>query len=73
VGDLLMTVGINPDGSVESIDIRRSSGMPELDDAAVDIVQLAAPFAPLPQDIRSQVDVLHITRTWRFSTGHRFE
>jgi protein TonB len=73
VGDLLMTVGINPDGSVESIDIRRSSGMPELDDAAVDIVRLAAPFAPLPPDIRSQVDVLHITRTWRFSTGHRFE
>ena len=73
VGDLLITVGVNPDGSVESIDIRRSSGMPELDDAAIGIVRLAAPFAPLPPDIRSQVDVLHITRTWRFSTGHRFE
>jgi protein TonB len=73
VGDLLMTVGINPDGSVERIDIRRSSGMPELDEAAVNIVRLAAPFAPLPADIRAKVDVLHITRTWKFSTGHKFE
>lgn len=73
VGDLLMTVGINPDGSVESIDIRRSSGMPELDEAALSIVRLASPFAPLPPDIRAKVDVLHITRTWKFSTGHRFE
>ena len=73
VGDLLMTVGINPDGSVESIDIRRSSGMPELDEAALSIVRLASPFAPLPPDIRARVDVLHITRTWKFSTGHRFE
>jgi protein TonB len=47
--------------------------MPELDEAAVSIVRLAAPFAPLPPDIRSKVDVLHITRTWKFSTGHRFE
>jgi protein TonB len=73
VGDLLLTVGINHDGSVESIDIRRSSGMPELDEAALRIVRLAAPFAPLPQNIRSQVDVLHITRTWKFSTGQTFQ
>jgi protein TonB len=73
VGDLLMTVGINPDGSVESIEIRRSSGMTELDEAALSIVRLASPFAPLPPDIRAKVDVLHITRTWKFSTGHRFE
>jgi protein TonB len=72
VGDLLMTVGINQDGSVESIDIRRSSGMPELDQAAQRIVMLAAPYSPLPENIRSQVDVLHITRTWKFSTGSGF-
>jgi protein TonB len=72
VGDLLLTVGINHDGSVESMQIRRSSGMPELDEAALRIVQLAAPFAPLPTDIRSQVDVLHITRTWKFSSGQMF-
>ncbi|MEJ2534006.1 MAG: TonB family protein [Gammaproteobacteria bacterium] len=72
-GDLLLTVGIKADGSVESIDIQRGSGMPELDRAAVRIVRLAAPFAPLPPEISDDVDVLHITRTWRFSAGNRFE
>jgi protein TonB len=66
-GDLVMTVGIKADGSVESIDITRSSGMPQLDQAATRIVRLAGPYSPLPEHINSTVDVLHITRTWRFS------
>ncbi len=66
-GDLLMTVGINVDGSVESIDIQRSSGKPQLDQAATRIVRLAGPYSPLPEHINASVDVLHITRTWRFS------
>jgi protein TonB len=67
IGDLIMTVGINLDGSVESIDIQRSSGKPQLDQAATRIVRLAEPYSPLPEYINSTVDVLHITRTWRFS------
>jgi protein TonB len=67
VGDLVMTVGINLDGSVESIDIQRSSGYPRLDQAAIRIVRLAGPYSPLPEHINATVDVLHITRTWRFS------
>ena len=67
VGDLVMTVGINLDGSVESIDIQRSSGFPQLDQAATRIVSLAGPYSPLPEHISATVDVLHITRTWRFS------
>lgn len=67
VGDLVMTVGIKQDGSVETIDIQRSSGMPQLDQAATRIVRLAAPYSPLPEHINTNVDVLHITRTWRFS------
>ena len=66
-GDLVMTVGINEDGSIESIDIRRSSGKPQLDQAATRIVRLAGPYSPLPEYITATVDVLHITRTWRFS------
>jgi protein TonB len=66
-GDLLMTVGINVDGSVESIEIQRSSGKPQLDQAATRIVRLAGPYSPLPEYINASVDVLHITRTWRFS------
>lgn len=71
VGDLIMTVGISQDGSVESIDVQRSSGLPQLDQAATRIVRLAAPYSPLPDHIRSSVDVLHITRTWRFSRDFR--
>ena len=67
VGDLVMTVGINLDGSVESIDIQRSSGLPQLDQAATRIVRLAGPYSPLPEHISATIDVLHITRTWRFS------
>lgn len=67
VGDLVMTVGINVDGSVESIDIQRSSGYSRLDQAATRIVRLAGPYSPLPEHINATVDVLHITRTWRFS------
>lgn len=72
-GDLLMTVGVRRDGSVESINVQRESGIPELDQAAMRIVRLAAPYAPLPAEIADEVDVLHITRTWRFSAGNRFE
>jgi len=66
-GDLVMTVGINLDGSVESIEIQRSSGTPQLDQAATRIVRLAGPYSPLPEFINASVDILHITRTWVFS------
>jgi protein TonB len=68
-GDLVLTVGIRQNGTVESIDVRRSSGIDEIDQAAMRIVRLAAPYAPLPDNIADRVDILHITRTWRFETG----
>ena len=68
-GDLVLTVGINRNGTVESIDIMRSSGITEIDQAAVDIVQIASPYSPLPDNIADRVDILHITRTWRFETS----
>jgi protein TonB len=71
VGELIMTVAIRQDGSVESIDISKSSGKTQLDQAAVRIVRLAGPYSPLPQNISNAVDVLHITRTWRFSRDFR--
>jgi protein TonB len=72
-GSLLLSVGINPDGSVYSIKIRHSSGHQVLDDAALNIVQLAAPFAPFPEELKQQADVLIITRTWRFENDNRLE
>jgi periplasmic protein TonB len=66
-GNLLLSVGINKDGTIYSIEVRRSSGHKVLDDAAKRIVRLAAPFAPFPKSLREQADVLVITRTWKFS------
>ncbi|NNJ77770.1 MAG: energy transducer TonB [Xanthomonadales bacterium] len=68
-GDLVLTVGILQNGTIESIDVKRSSGMDEIDQAAVRIVRLAAPYAPLPENITESVDVLHITRPWRFESA----
>ena len=65
-GNLLLDVALNSDGSVRKITVRRSSGHKLLDDAAVRIVELAAPFAAFPDDIRKEVDILHVTRTWKF-------
>jgi protein TonB len=68
-GDLVLTVGIHQNGTVESIEVKRSSGIKEIDSAAIEIVQMAAPYAPLPGNITEHVDILHITRTWRFETA----
>lgn len=64
---LTMDVGINPDGSIYSMRITRSSGNPDLDEAAKRIVRMSAPFAELPADLLQEVNVLVITRVWKFS------
>lgn len=69
VGQLLMTVAVRRDGSVERIDIIRSSGYPMLDEAALRIVRLGEPYPPLPET-NEQVEILHITRTWEFQPGN---
>jgi len=70
-GSLLITVSIRSDGSVENVEINRSSGQAILDAAAVKIVQMSAPFAAFPPDIKRDTDVLHITRTWMFTKGDK--
>ncbi len=70
-GDLLLHVALRADGSVQQIRVVRSSGHKILDDAAVRIVKLAAPFAPFPEEIRKDVDILDITRTWQFLNSNQ--
>lgn len=65
-GGLMLAVAVNADGSVNSIHVRSSSGHEELDQAAIRIVRLAAPFAAFPSELKVDYDVLWITRTWRF-------
>ncbi|MDX1625170.1 MAG: energy transducer TonB [Wenzhouxiangellaceae bacterium] len=66
-GSLVLSVDVLADGSIERVQILRSSGFDLLDEAAVRIVRLAAPYAALPPEIREETDVLTITRTWQFS------
>ena len=69
-GSLMLSVDINPDGSVppDGIVISRSSGHKVLDDAAVKIVRLAAPYAAIPKNVLQDYDMITIIRTWKFET-----
>ncbi len=69
-GNLVLTVAIRRDGSIESIDIIQPSGQTVLDDAAIRIVEMAAPYAPLTVALKDDIDILHITRTWQFTPGN---
>ena len=66
-GSLQVTVGIKTDGEIESVEINRSSGQRVLDQAALRIVRLAAPFDRFPDNIKVDTDILYITRTWTFT------
>ncbi|MEN8204591.1 MAG: TonB family protein [Pseudomonadota bacterium] len=72
-GKLIMDVTMQADGTVRNINIMRPSGHPIIDEAAIRIVNLAAPFAPFPSEIRKNADILHITRTWEFSTTNQLK
>ena len=70
-GNLRLTVTIRPDGSVDTVELDRSSGLKVLDAAAFRIVRMAAPYAAFPASIRRDTDLLVITRTWFFSQGDK--
>lgn len=72
-GKLIVQVALYPNGNVREITIRKPSGHKILDDAAVRIVKLAAPFAPFPENIKKETDILYITRTWVFTSGNRLK
>ncbi|WP_312318041.1 energy transducer TonB [Stenotrophomonas sp.] len=67
-GQVVITVGVRRDGSVESARVLRSSGTPLLDEAALRVVRLAQPYPPLPES-KDDVDILQVTRTWMFLPG----
>ena len=69
-GSLRLLVSINRDGTLYEVQVLESSGQRLLDQAAMRIVRLAAPFAPFAGDL-ADVDRLEIIRTWRFERGDR--
>ena len=70
-GTLRLMVALRSDGSIERIELERSSGHKVLDEAAERIVRLGAPFAPFPEALRRDTDILEIIRTWTFSRDQR--
>jgi len=66
-GSLQLTVYIRRDGSLLRVEIDRPAMHPVLNQAALRIVQLAAPFPPLPAELAADTDILAITRTWHFT------
>lgn len=66
-GKLRLTVYIKADGSIDNIELDKSSGSTVLDRAAIRVLRMSAPFAPFPSEIRQKADILAITRTWVFS------
>ncbi len=70
-GSLRLTISIKPDGSIDDVQIDRPADYKILNEAALKIIRLAAPFAPFPPEIRKDTDLLVITRTWTFAPGDR--
>lgn len=65
-GSLRLLVAILPDGTLKEVKLLESSGYAVLDSAAINIVRLAAPYAPFPDELRATTDQLEIIRTWQF-------
>ena len=70
-GSLVLTVSIKSDGSLDSVEVQRSSGHQILDRAAERIVKMASPYAGFPANIKRDTDILVITRTWTFAPGDK--
>ena len=66
----IVEVAISADGSLKSAAIRRSSGYPDLDQAALSILKLASPFDPFPADLAHERPVLRFAYEWQFVGGH---
>jgi len=71
-GNLRLLVSLRSDGSIVDVRILSSSGHQVLDESAIRIVHLAAPFAPFPEDLRNEADLLDIIRTWQFRRNNSF-
>jgi protein TonB len=65
----VIEVAIDADGRLDQATIRRSSGDPELDQAALAILKLASPFDPFPPELAHRYRVLRFVYEWQFVGG----
>jgi protein TonB len=68
-GTPVIEVTIGSDGSLVQTSVRRSSGHVEIDEAAMRILKLAAPFDPFPAELGVKHDEIRIAYEWQFLGG----
>lgn len=68
---LRLLVSINPNGTINELRVLESSGRKVLDEAAIRIVRMSAPFPPFTEEMKQTTDILEIIRTWQFK-GNRY-
>jgi protein TonB len=64
-----LEVAIGPQGNLVDIVVRKSSGDSTIDQAALRILRLAAPFEPLPPSLMAEFETLRFAYEWKFDTG----
>ena len=67
LGSLRLTVSLNKEGKIKEIVINKTSGNKKLDEAAIKIVRLGEPYAAFSPKMQKEVDLINITRTWKFT------
>jgi len=67
LGALRLTVSLNKEGNIEEVIINKTSGNKDLDEAAIKIVKLGAPYAAFSTKMQQEIDLVNITRTWKFT------
>ena len=72
-GRLIVEVTLMPDGSLDEVRILQASDYRILDEAAVRVVEMAAPYARVPPEVLDGKERLVITRTWEFVAGSRLQ
>ncbi len=68
-GNPVLEVTVAANGHLGEVRVTRSSGHPELDQAAVELVRLASPYDPFPPAVRGSYDTLRFAYEWRFIDG----
>lgn len=73
-GSVIVHIAVRADGSLEQARILKPSASTLINESALNIARMAAPFAPFPANVKEKTDILDIIRTWHFQQdGHALE
>jgi protein TonB len=68
-GTPVIEVTIGADGKLLNAQVRRTSGHAEIDEAALRILKLAAPYDRFPSELTAKHDEIRIAYEWQFLAG----